>query len=152
MAKSNNWIGLNRPIYSDDEKHDESETEAVPNSAEEIPGMGLTSKKELSTKKSAKTNIQKDVKGKDKIEEDPAKLGNIIKPKKEVSKDALRTLKNSKAFQIKQKLDQLKDRKKARIEREKRIKVQTKEAKKNGGRVNQRKIKKKMKLRRKGKR
>lgn len=80
------------------------------------------------------------------------KAKKTIKSKKDLGKDALRTLKNSKAFQIKQKLDQLKDRKKARMEREKRIKVQTKEAKKNGGRVNQRKIKKKMKLRRKGKR
>lgn len=78
-----------------------------------------------------------------------------IKSKRELSvivqKDALRTLKNSKAFQQKQRLDQLRDRKKARKEKAKRILVQTKQAKKNGGYVNERKIKRRAKLRRKGK-
>lgn len=73
----------------------------------------------------------------------------LFKSKKDltrtVQKDALRTLKNSKAFQIKRKLDQLKDRKKARLEREKRKKIHNKEAKKSGGKINPRKLKKKLK-------
>lgn len=154
LAKSNNWIGQNRPKYSDDEQDENSGNDEPALPIEEVPGMGLVVKP---TGKQRKPKPTED----ESTESKPNATADILKSKnikskrdlgKVVQKDALRTLKNSKAFQMKQKLDKLADRKKARKEREKRIKVQNKEAKKHGGRVNQRKIKKKMKLRQKGKR
>lgn len=154
LAKSNNWIGQNRPKYSDDEQDASSGNDEPMEPVEEIPGMGLVVKAIGKQRKpkladsectESKPNIAADIL-KNKIIKSKRDLGKVVQ------KDALRTLKNSKAFQQKQKLDKLADRKKARQERGRRIKVQNKEAKKHGGRVNQRKIKKKMKLRQKGKR
>lgn len=158
LAKSNNWIGPNRLKCSDDENEVSDGNRSDDEPEEAVPGMGLVETKEKARKA---VGIKKDeaiapivnaaaaAKAKEILQSKKIKskrdLGKVVQ------KDAMRTLKNSKAFQMKEKLNKLKDRKKARMEREKRIKIQTKEAKKHGGRVNQRKIKKKMKLRQKGK-
>lgn len=163
LAKANNWIGPNRLRCSDDEK-DESDQSAddAAEPAEAVPGMGLLSDatKKKQPKKTSNKNGTGDGGGGGVSAGAASKAKEILQSKKikskrdlgiVVAKDAMRTLKNSKAFQMKEKLMKLKDRKKARMEREKRIKIQTKEAKKHGGRINQRKIKKRMKLRQKGK-
>lgn len=163
LAKNYNWIGQNRPKYSDDEDDEEEKRKAAQAEedlladAEEVPGMGLTPKKVPKPKgvaeKTAAEAIVEAEGGESKWQLPETK--KPIKSKRElgviVQKDALKTLKNSKAFQQKQRLDQLKDRKKARKDKAKRIILQTKAAKKNGGHVNERKIKRRMKLKRKGK-
>lgn len=162
LAKNYNWIGQNRPKYSDDEDDEEEKRKAAQDEedladVEEVPGMGLTRKKAPKSKvvveKTAAEAIVEEEGGGSKWQLPDTK--KPIKSKRElgviVQKDAMRTLKNSKAFQQKQRLDQLKDRKKARKDKAKRIILQTKAAKKNGGHVNERKIKRRMKLKRKGK-
>lgn len=166
LAKANNWIGPNRLRCSDDEKDDSDADQSADDAAEPaeaVPGMGLLSDatKKKQPKKTSNKNGTGDGDGGGGVSAGAAsKAKEILQSKKikskrdlgiVVAKDAMRTLKNSKAFQMKEKLMKLKDRKKARMEREKRIKIQTKEAKKHGGRINQRKIKKRMKLRQKGK-
>lgn len=166
LAKSNNWIGQNRPKYSDDEDDDEKTKAAAEGDEEdiadeeEVPGMGLYVKK-IPPKPKALAKDGADAAAADENGETAGSKWKLpdtkkpIKSKRElgviVQKDAMRTLKNSKAFQQKQRLDQLRDRKKARRDKAKRILVQTKQARKNGGHVNERKIKRRMKLKRKGK-
>lgn len=166
LAKNYNWIGQNRPKYSDDEEEEEKKKKAAlvaeeeaAAAVEEVPGMGLlVSKKKPAKKTVAETEgggAEGETADKDGNKWQLPETKKPIKSKRElgviVQKDALRTLKNSKAFQQKQKLDMLRDRKKARKDRAKRIIVQTKQAKRNGGHVNERKIKRRMKLKRKGK-
>lgn len=161
LAKNYNWIGQNRPKYSDDEDDEDEKRKAEQDDedqadVEEVPGMGLTRKK--APKPKVVVEKTGDVAAEDEGGDSKWKVPetkNPIKSKRElgviVQKDALKTLKNSKAFQQKQRLDQLKDRKKARKDKAKRIILQNKAAKKNGGHVNERKIKRRMKLKRKGK-
>lgn len=155
LAKSNNWIGQNRPKYSDDEEEAVEEESESEEEAEEVPGMGLSvvPKKAPKNPKKVENDVD-DTEATDAKAEWPLSKKNI-KSKRElgvvVSKDALQTLKNSKAFQQKQRLDMLKDRKKARRLKENRIKLQEKKARRNNGHVNERKIKRRMKLKRKGK-
>lgn len=156
LAKNNNWIGQNRPKYSDDEEDEAVEESESEEEAEEVPGMGLSVVPKKAPKKQTKKTEENDVgtEEADVKSEWPLSKKNI-KSKRElgvvVSKDALQTLKNSKAFQQKQRLDMLKDRKKARRLKENRIKLQEKKARRNNGHVNERKIKRRMKLKRKGK-
>lgn len=147
LAKSNNWIGENRPRYSDDDGDEEVDTSATTiEKCDGIPGMDLT----IPAKSGSKSKI------KEKVETDKTSASELklYKSKKNltktIQKNSEKVLKNSKAFQIKRKLDQLKDRKKARLEREKRKKIHNKEARKHNGKLNPRKLKKKPKT--KGKR
>jgi len=143
LAKSNNWIGENRPRYSDDDD-DNDEVDNGPSTIEKsdgIPGMDLTIP--------AKSANKYKIKEKAETEDPSAPELKLYKSKKNltktIQKNSEKVLKNSKAFQIKRKLDQLKDRKKARLEREKRKKIHNKEARKNNGKLNTRKLKKKPK-------
>lgn len=142
LAKSNNWIGENRPRYSDDdedEKVDKSPTKIE--TCDGVPGMALTFPVKAENKPKTKEKVER--------EGNTATEQKLYKSKKDLSKtiqkNSEKVLKNSKAFQIKRKMDQLKDRKKARLEREKRKKIHNKEAKKNNGKLNSRKLKKKPK-------
>lgn len=142
LAKSNNWIGENRPKYSDDDD-EEDEAEPIIEKYDGIPGMELTIPPKSSSKPKKKDRKNDDA-------EEPSAVDHaLFKSKKNltgtVNNKAVKALKNSKAFQIKRKLDQLKDRKKARLEREKRKKIHNKEAKKHNGKVNSRKLKTKPK-------
>lgn len=144
LAKSNNWIGENRPKYSDDDDDEEDEDESPKvEKCDDIPGMDLT----FTAKPASKPKTKQ-------IENDDDEKPSVVDHKSYKSKKnltgtvhnkAVKALKNSKAFQIKRKLDQLKDRKKARLEREKRKKIHDKEARKHNGKVNVRKLKKKTK-------
>lgn len=144
LAKSNNWIGENRPKYSDDDDDgEEADGSSVVKKYDGIPGMDLTITAKSSSKPKAKESAKED------DEKPSASELKLFKSKKNltgtVHNKAVKALKNSKAFQIKRKLDQLKDRKKARLEREKRKKIHNKEAKKNNGKLNGRKLKKNLK-------
>lgn len=145
MAKSNNWIGENRPKYSDDDDDDDANDGVDPIIEDGIPGMNLT----LPAKSSQKAKPKDTVTNGD-IETTTSAIDHkLFKSKKNltgtVHNKSVKALKNSKAFQIKRKLDQLKDRKKSRLEREKRKKIHDKEARKHNGKVNSRKLKKKTK-------
>lgn len=145
LAKSNNWIGENRPKYSDDDDEEEdADGSATVDKYDGIPGMDLT----IPAKSSSKPKAKK-ISNEDDTEKTAAIDHTLYKSKKNltgtVHNKAVKALKNSKAFQIKRKLDQLKDRKKARLEREKRKKIHNKEARKNNGKVNSRKLKTKPK-------
>lgn len=143
LAKSNNWIGENRPKYSDDDD-DGEEAEPIVEKYDGIPGMDLTFPAKSASKPKTKQSPTND-----ENEKPSAVDHESFKSKKNltgtVNNKAVKALKNSKAFQMKRKLDQLKDRKKARLEREKRKKIHNKEAKKHNGKVNSRKLKKKPK-------
>lgn len=147
LAKSNNWIGENRPKYSDDED-DDGETDKgkiSPEICDGIPGMDLTFPVKSKPSNKSTTAIGS-------VNETTNEKPSIIDHKSYKSKKnltgtvhqkAVKALKSSKAFQMKRKLDQLKDRKKARLEREKRQKIHNKAAKKHNGKLNARKLKKK---------
>lgn len=144
LAKSNYWIGENRPKYSDDEedKADEVDETSLIEQNDGIPGMDLTIAPK-SSKKPKPKEFEED--------EKPSAIDKqSFKSKKNltgtVHNKSVKALKSSKAFQQKRKLDQLKDRKKSRMEREKRKKIHDKEARKHNGKVNARKIAKKSKM------
>ncbi|XP_037037242.1 ribosomal RNA-processing protein 17 [Bradysia coprophila] len=144
LAKSNNWIGENRPKYSDDEDDDGDEADgtALTEQIDGIPGMDLTVQPKSSKKPKAKES--EDTEKHSVIDEQSFKSKKNLTGT--VHNKAVKALKSSKAFQIKRKLDQLKDRKKSRLEREKRKKIHDREARKHNGKVSARKIKKKSKV------
>lgn len=143
LAKSNNWIGENRPKYSDDEAVEEDDDASTGEPYDGVPGMDLTFPAKPAKKSKAKEQqfvVEDD-------DEKPATIDHgLYKSKRNltgtVHNKAVKALKSSKAFQMKRKLDQLKDRKKSRLEREKRKKIHSKEARKHNGKVNARKMKK----------
>lgn len=137
LTANQNWIGENKPQYDKEPESNAQDDKSNDVVADEIPGMGLTVKPQIvkavdaeSTKenKLAKSIADKEFKSKKDL-------------LRTIQKGEMRTLKASKAFKTKQKLDRVKDRKKGKIEREKRMKMQNKEAKKKGGRVNKKQIK-----------
>lgn len=143
LAKSNNWIGENRPRYSDDDEEEVDDSPTIIDKCDGVPGMDLVFADKSKSKSKTKNKV------KEETEEATDVDHKLFKSKKDltrtVQKDSVKALKNSKAFQIKRKLDQLKDRKKARLEREKRKKIHNKEAKKHNGKLSSRKLKKKPK-------
>lgn len=139
IAKSNNWIGRNKPIYEGDKNSDDdaesSNDEDDEGEVEQVPGFTVTS-----TKPSKKQNAEKkDTENAENIDENnekPVKKKKIpqdFKSKRAMgqffAKQAQNTLKHSKAFQTKNKLERIRNKKKARIEKEKRIKLQNKREK-----------------------
>lgn len=142
IAKSNNWIGANKPIYEGEQssENDESSAEYDDDDDEEIPGFGFTvSSTKKPAKKSTTANEQPDndetqnsgdeKKRKKKL----SKIPEDIKSKRALgqlfAKRATNSLKHSKAFKMKDRLERNRNRKKARIEKEKRIKLQNKREK-----------------------
>lgn len=144
LAKENHWIGANRPVYTTDNTNgkakEESDEEADPEEAELVPGFGITTK---TTAKKAKKKPEwkvSDIPIETENPDDPEikkktdeKGQNDFKSKRAMgqflAKKAQSTLKQSKAFQTKNKLERTKNKKKARFEREKRIKLQNKREK-----------------------
>ncbi|XP_030750495.1 nucleolar protein 12-like [Sitophilus oryzae] len=90
IAKQNNWIGLNQPKYNEEEQEEASSNE---DTKEEIPGMEL------------KTSSKK-VKLPDK-----KKFQNEKQIKKELKKQATKSVQKSKVFQKKNKLERQKQKK-----------------------------------------
>lgn len=162
IAKSNNWIGANKPRY-EGEKGSESEdssAEEEDEEEEEIPGFTVSS-----TKPKKKPAIEKQPSDNDETEKPVeevkrrkkyTKIPDTIKSKRGLvqvfAKRATNSLKNTKAFRMKDRLDQNKSKKKARVEKEKKIKLQNKREKhKKNAFKGQRKLTKADKMSKKGK-
>lgn len=158
IAKSNNWIGANRPVYEGDQSSGEENDSSDEDQEEQIPGFTVTSTK---PKKPSKKAVVEHT----AIDESSEVANDENKPKKKkfkpipedikskralgqfFAKRATNSLKHSKAFQMKNKLERNKSRKKARIEKEKKIKLQNKREK---HKKNQAKTTKKTKSEKKG--
>ncbi|CAH1116105.1 unnamed protein product [Phaedon cochleariae] len=112
IAMKNNWIGANQPKY---EENEEIESD-VQSDAEEIPGMELKHKKASKVKKKevSKFDSEKDV-------------------KKALKKQATKTVKNSKIFQMKNKMERQKQMKKSIKMKRQRIKIHDKKGKHGPG-------------------
>lgn len=158
IAKSNNWIGANRPVYEGDQSSEEENESDDDQEEEQIPGFTVTSTK---PKKSSKKSTAKDTANNDELEaeneENKTKkkkfkpIPEEIKTKRALgqffAKRATNTLKHSKAFQMKNRLEGNKNRKKARAEKDKKIKLQNKREK---HKKNQARPAKKSKVEKKG--
>lgn len=146
LAKSNNWIGPNKPIYSenghDAENNNKSsdEDEAVEDEEDVVPGFTVTeTKSERKVKdKSPVKHVKKIIKDKN-LEELKTKrgVGQFL------AKKTQNKLRQSKAFRTKEKLQRVKNKKKSRIEREKKDKAQKKTGKFKKDASKTQKIKKK---------
>lgn len=139
LAKSNHWIGANRPIYSNEnnddaakEKHNSDDEKQLEDN--EVPGFGLKPIKKKNEWKVSEAPIeainpdapetQKPTNEKTRTDfKSKRAMGQFLAKKTQSS------LKHSKAIQTKNKLERTRNKKKARIEREKRIKLQTKREK-----------------------
>lgn len=145
IAKSNNWIGSNRPIYEDGNADEIEESESEQDEGEDcVPGFGTN---KPSKKVSARNyvgnkandtdlNEQKSINSKKFKEEFKSKraMGQYL------AKQAQSSLKHSKAFQTKSKLEIIRNKKKARIEKEKRMKLQNKREKHKKNSVKSKKL------------
>lgn len=137
IAKENNWIGANRPVYEGEQSSDNESGSEEDASEEEIPGFTVTSTKPLK-KSTAKANSTGDGGEEDTVDENKPKkkfkkIPEDIKSKRALgqffAKRATNSLKHSKAYQMKNRLERNKNKKKARIEKEKRVKLQNKREK-----------------------
>lgn len=140
IAKSNHWIGANKPIYEGEQSSENEEcSDDDDDEEEEIPGFTVTSTK--SAKKSI-TQTQQQSNDNDEVKstvEEPkrkkkfTKIPEVIKSKRALgqlfAKRATNSLKNTKAFRLKDRLERNRNKKKARVEKEKRIKLQNKREK-----------------------
>lgn len=154
IAKSNNWIGSNKPVYEtngsskvkpinnlkggagggepDEEEADDDDEEEE----EEVPGFTVTSTKKTKKRTSPATAAAEEDAAEDEDEEDKKpkrkrkNLPESFSSKREIghvlAKNVQEKLRQSKAFRTKAKLEQVRDRKKARIEKDKRMKLQNK--------------------------
>ncbi|KAK9888349.1 hypothetical protein WA026_000604 [Henosepilachna vigintioctopunctata] len=116
IAKQNNWIGANAPIYASDVDDDDDET-VTEKPIESMPGMELNNKKtslgnKIVTEKQ-KFNSEKDI-------------------KKKVKKIATKTVQKSKIFQMKNKIERQKQKKKSMRQRRLKDKMKEKSKFKNG--------------------
>lgn len=108
MANRNNWIGPNQVKYETDEEETEVKEESE---VEEIPGMELKQKiKEEVKEEKKKFESQKDV-------------------KKVLKKQATKNVQKSKVFQLKNKMERHKQRKKSLQQKKQRIKFRNKSMK-----------------------
>lgn len=160
IAKSNNWIGSNKPVYevngssnnatskrstentgglgdakdgdNDDDDDDDNEDDDEEEEEEEVPGFTVTS-----IKKTKKPSPITDENVDDESGEEEKKpkrrrknLPESFSSKREIgqvlAKNVQNKLRQSKAFRTKAKLERVRDKKKAWIEKEKRMKQQNK--------------------------
>lgn len=111
MAKKNHWIGANAPI---EQQSDEENSSDCNEEYEEVPGMELKLHKESHNKKQKEQmtfDSEKDI-------------------KKTLKKQATKNVQKSKVFQLKNKLEQKKQRKKSMKIKKQKIKLQEKKGKK----------------------
>lgn len=161
IAKSNNWIGANKPIYEGEQSSENEDSSANDDDEveEEIPGFTVSS-----TKSKKKSTTEKKQPGNDETEQTvdegkrKKKFGKIpedIKSKRALGqlfvKRATNSLKHSKAFRLKNRLDENRSKKKARIEKEKRVKLQNKREKHKKNSSKGKKLEKTSKMSKKGK-
>lgn len=119
IAKQNNWIGHNQPKYETDEdsKGDDEESEE-----ELVPGMELNIKENKHLPKEKVESADKFKSHKD--------------VKKVLRKEATKKVKKSKIFQRKNKVEQVKQRKKALLKRKELKKIEKKFCKRKGNKQN----------------
>lgn len=143
ISKSNNWIGANKPVYDGDQNSDVGESDSGvddndDNEEDDVPGFTVTSTKVRRKPATHNENTVANVNGGDdheaaQVEKKAKKLREDFKSKRAMgqymAKQAQNTLKHSKAYQMKNKLERIRNKKKARIEKEKRIKLQNKREK-----------------------
>lgn len=134
LAKTNNWIGANKPRYEDEQSSgaDQNDSGVDESEEEDVPGFTVTVRKpkkrpiaadEENVEKPEETVVKKKTK---KLREDfksKRAMGQYL------AKQAQNTLQHSKAYQTKNRLERIRNMKKARIEKEKRIKLQNKREK-----------------------
>lgn len=137
IAKSNNWIGSNRPVYESDEASENEESEFKQDEDEHnfVPGFGTLKKpsKKVSARNDDVGNKTFDTDRNEQKSTSSKKFKEEFKSKRAMgqylAKQAQSSLNQSKAFQMKNKLEKIRNKKKARIEKEKRIKLQNKREK-----------------------
>lgn len=148
IAESNNWIGRNKPVYerAANEKEANSGGEADDgDEAEEeqeeelVPGFGVKAPKKKPKAAKAAADAPTDGHNDGEASEKPKRRKRVTKLPDEVkskrgmgqffAKQAHNTLKHTQAFRMKDRLERNKSRKKARIEKEKKIKLQNKREK-----------------------
>lgn len=152
IAKSNNWIGSNKPVYetngskkakpntntegiAGDGEEEEEEDDDDEEVEEEVPGFTVTSSKKPKKRAPVAATADEDVTDDDDEKDTKPKrkrknLPESFSSKREIghvlAKNVQEKLRQSKAFRTKAKLERVRDRKKARIEKDKRMKLQNK--------------------------
>lgn len=139
LALQQNWIGENRPRYSDDEddstKRIPTKPESDDSEEEEVPGMGLT-KKPIKFKPSVDSDKDGDDDDDEDGKGDKGESNNFTNKKdiqKAIKRQVKSSIKKSKAFQTKNKIVALKDKKKSRKLKTQKMKFKNDQAKKRGG-------------------
>lgn len=134
LAKRSNWIGANKPVYSgDEEEEDEAAEESAEEEVNELPGMELTVKKrKLAQKKEAKI-VEKETEKEEEEDETVYQFKNKRELNKVIKKQATKTIKKSKAFQTKGKIDAKKMQKKSRRLKGQKEKFMKEKLKNRGG-------------------
>lgn len=113
IAKQNHWIGPNKPKYDSDEHEEIDQTNSDDDDEEEqMPGMEL---KEKITPKQKQEKPQ---------------YSSQKEIKKVLKKQATKNIKKSKVFQRKNKMEQLKQKKKSSMKKKEQMKLQKKFSKK----------------------
>lgn len=122
LARENNWIGENRAKVQESSEEEEDSSEDEPEEA--VPGMSVLAPR---ARKQSKTKETSEEKGEKKE----------FKSKKELTREVrdqtTKMIKQCKAFKMKNRLDMMKDRRKARGEKRKKIHLLKKQSKKSGG-------------------
>ncbi|XP_044746737.1 nucleolar protein 12 [Coccinella septempunctata] len=113
IAKQNNWIGENRPIYSTDHEDEEDDDDETIEEDDEVPGMELTEK-----------IVKKEHTKKEKFDSEKTL-------KKKLKHLATKRVQKSKVFQMKNKLERQKQQKKSMKQRK--FKEKTMNKTKRGG-------------------
>lgn len=139
IAKSNNWIGANKPVYEGAQSSDAESDSGVEEEEEQIPGFTVTSTKPSKKSTTEHTPVDNENDNEAETSQDGTvnkkfkKLPENLKSKRALgqflAKRATSSLKHSKAFQMKNKLERNKSKKKARFEKEKKIKLKNKREK-----------------------
>lgn len=134
LAKRSNWIGANKPVYSGDEEEKSEDENQSSEEENELPGMELTVKKrKLAQKKEAK-QVEKETEEKEEEEDETVyQFKNKRELNKVIKKQATKTIKKSKAFQTKGKIDAKKMQKKSRRLKGQKEKFMKDKLKKRGG-------------------
>jgi ribosomal RNA-processing protein 17 len=131
LARQNNWIGQNKPMSNVEHGLDsEAESEIENENVDTIPGMELDQK---TVRESDQDIEEEETEGAPKATKSKINLDSI-KSKKDINRQiknqSLKSMKKSKAFKMKERMQRIKNKKKSRRENYKRQKM---ESRKNKG-------------------
>lgn len=125
LARENNWIGENRAKVQESSEDEEESSEEEPEEA--VPGMSVLAPKEKKKTKTKASSGEGDDKGEKKEFKTKKELTRVVRDQ------TSKMIKQCKAFKMKNRLDMMKDRRKARGEKRKKIHLLKKQSKKSGG-------------------